>query len=85
MANVLNSWLIVRFDGNNIFSWETQVPVSSKCLIFNISITFSRAMIRSWKYNIRRNVNSGLSIVTRRKVAIIVFELGVIKNFMQKL
>ena len=39
---------------------------------------------RSWKYNIRRNVNSDISIVTMRKVAIIFFELGVIKNFMQK-
>ena len=40
--------------------------------------------ILSWKYNIRRNVNSDFSIVTMRRVAIIFFELGVVKNFMQK-
>ena len=34
-------------------------------------------------YNIRRNVNSDISIVTMRRVAIIFFELGVVKNFMQ--
>ena len=36
-----------------------------------------------WKYIIRRNVNSDFSIVTMRRVAIIFFELGVVKNFMQ--
>ena len=40
--------------------------------------------ILSWKYNIRRNVNSDFSIVTMRRVAIIFFELEVVKNFMQK-
>ena len=34
--------------------------------------------------NIRGNVNSDFSIVTMRRVAIIFFELGVVKNFMQK-
>ena len=34
--------------------------------------------------DIRRNVNSDISIVTMRRVAIIFFELGVVKNFMQK-
>ena len=38
----------------------------------------------SWKYNIRRNVNSDFSIVTIRRVAIISFELGVVQNSMQK-
>ena len=33
-----------------------------------------------WKYNIRRNVNSDFSIVTMRRVAIIFFEQGVVKN-----
>ena len=37
-----------------------------------------------WKYNIRRNVNSDLSILTMRRVAITFFELGVVKNFMPK-
>ena len=37
-----------------------------------------------WIYNIRRNVNSDFSIVTMRKVAILFFELGVVKKFMQK-
>ena len=40
--------------------------------------------IASWKYNIRKNVNSYFSIVTMRRVAIIFFELGVVRNFMQK-
>ena len=33
----------------------------------------------TWKYNIRRNANSDFSIVTMRRVAIIFFELGVVK------
>ena len=37
----------------------------------------------SWKYNIRRNVISDFSFVTMRRVAIIFFELGVVKRFMQ--
>ena len=40
---------------------------------------------RTCKYNIRRNVNSDFCIVTMRRVAIIFFELGVVKNFMQKI
>ena len=40
--------------------------------------------VRPWKYNIRRNVNSDFSVVTMRRVAIIFFELGVVKNSMQK-
>ena len=35
-----------------------------------------------WNYNIRRNVNSGFPFVTIRRVAIIYFEMGVVKNFM---
>ena len=38
----------------------------------------------TWKYNIRRNANSDFSIVTMRRVAIIFFELGVVKNSTQK-
>ena len=38
----------------------------------------------SWEYNIRRNVNSDISIVIVRRVAIIFFELGVVKKLMQK-
>ena len=41
-------------------------------------------LISSWKYNIRQNVNSDISIVTMRRIAVIFFELGVAKNFMQK-
>ena len=37
-----------------------------------------------WKYNIRRNVNSDFSVVIMRRVAIIFFELEVVKKFMQK-
>ena len=44
----------------------------------------SKINFRAWKYNIRKNVNSDLSIVTMRRVAIIFFELGVAKNYMQK-
>ena len=36
-----------------------------------------------WKYNIRRNVSSDFSIVTMREVAIIFYELGVVKQFVQ--
>ena len=36
------------------------------------------------KNNVRRNVNSGFSIVTIRRVAIVYFELGVAKKFLQK-
>ena len=39
---------------------------------------------KPWKHNIKRNVNSDFSIVTMRRVAIIFFELGVVKHFMQK-
>ena len=38
----------------------------------------------TWKYNIRRIANSDFSIVTMRRVAIIFFELGVVKNSTQK-
>ena len=44
---------------------------------------FIKDTIESWKYNIRRNVNSDFSIVTMRRVAIVFFELGVVKNFME--
>ena len=45
---------------------------------------FVKLSIFAWKYNIRKNVNSDFPIVTMRRVAIIFFELGVVKNFMQK-
>ena len=38
----------------------------------------------TWKHDKRRNINSDISIVTIRRVTIIFFELGVVKNFMQK-
>ena len=38
----------------------------------------------SWNYNIRRNVSSGFSVTTMREIAVIIFELGVVKHFMQK-
>ena len=37
-----------------------------------------------WRYNVRRNVNSDISIVTMRRVAIIFFGLEFVKNFIQK-
>ena len=40
-------------------------------------------MTLSWKYNIRKNVNSDFFIVTMSRVAITFFELGVVLNFMQ--
>ena len=40
-------------------------------------------LVSSWKYNIRRNVNSDFSIVSMRRVPIIFFELEIVKNFMQ--
>ena len=38
---------------------------------------------QAWKYSIRRSANSDFSNVTMRRVAIIFFELGDVKNFMQ--
>ena len=38
----------------------------------------------TWKHDIRRNINSDISVATIRRVTIIFFELGVVKNFMQK-
>ena len=43
--------------------------------VFGSCLQLKRKNI-SWKYNIRRNVNSNVSIVTMRRVAIIFFELG---------
>ena len=42
------------------------------------------ALCIPWKINIRRNVNSDFSVVTMLRVAIIFFELEVVKNFVQK-
>ena len=44
-------------------------------------------LVYPWKYNIRKNnirknVNSDFTIVTMRRVAIIFFELAVVKNLM---
>ena len=43
-----------------------------------------RLCVCPWKYNKTRNANSNFSIVTMRRVAIMFFKLGVVKNFMQK-
>ena len=52
------------------------------------SVSFHRAIykfwITAWKYNGRRNVNLELPIVTMRRVEITFFELGAVKNLMQK-
>ena len=53
-------------------------------LDFDINYFVMLELIESLKDNIRRNVNSDFSILTMRRVAIIFFELGVVKNFMQK-
>ena len=53
-------------------------------LDFDINYFVMLELIESWKDNIRRNVNSDFSISTMRRVAIIFFESGVVKNFMQK-
>ena len=50
-----------------------------------MNVVIEEMNVRSWKYNIRRNVNSDFSIVTMRRVAIMFFELGVVKNFMQNI
>ena len=49
----------------------------------NVKISVFVISVETWKYNISKNVNSDFSIVTMRRVAIIFFELGVVKNFMQ--
>ena len=40
--------------------------------------------LKTWKFNIRRNVSSDFSRATMSRVAIIFFELRVVKSFMQK-
>ena len=59
------------------YSWE----------IANLSILYLHGnkidiehSISSWKYNIRRNVNTDFSILTKRSVSTIFFEMGVVKN-----
>ena len=44
----------------------------------------TKILVKPWKYNIKSNINSGLSIVTMRRVATTFFELGVVKKFMKK-
>ena len=53
-------------------------------VFFEVSVSPLYLFLKSWKYDIRRDVNSDFSIVTMRRVAIIFFKLGVIKSFMQK-
>ena len=55
---------------------KTRTAMNVKISVFVISV-------ETWKYNISKNINSDFSIVTMRRVAIIFFELGVLKNFMQ--
>ena len=45
--------------------------------------SLSKSFFPSWKCYIRRNVNLDISIVTMRRVAIIFFEQGAVKYFMQ--
>ena len=49
----------------------------------NVKISVFVISVETWKYNISKNVNSDFSIVIMRRVAIIFFELGVLKNLMQ--
>ena len=51
--------------------------------IYEIILRLRSKSLKTWKYIIRRNVNSDFSVVTMRRIAIICFELGVVKNFMQ--
>ena len=44
----------------------------------------TKILVKPWKYNIKSNVNSDLSIVTMRRVATTFFEFGVVKKFMRK-
>ena len=64
----------------SIHQWKTLL-ISFTELLCN---TLEPYLVKSWRYNIRRNVNSDVSIVTMRRVAIKFFELGVVKNSMQK-
>ena len=54
------------------------------CLYIKEKKNIKRLRVCPWKYNKTRNANSDFSIVTMRRVAIMFFELGVVKNFMQK-
>ena len=49
----------------------------------NLLICFAREIKDFYHGNIRSNVNSDFSIVTMRRVKIIFFELGVVKNFLE--
>ena len=40
--------------------------------------------ITAWNYNMKSNMSSSFYFVTMYKVAIIFFEFGVVKYFMQK-
>ena len=50
-----------------------------------MNVAIEEINVKPWKYNIRRNVNSDFSTVTMRRVTIMFFELGVVKNFMQNI
>ena len=78
-------YLILIFFFNK-FSPVEKCRVTPSCL-YRDSLTFNLmtlVTVDPRKYNIRRNVNLDISVVTIRRVAIIFYELGVIKNFMQK-
>ena len=68
-------------DLNKHFPFLMAFPVS----YFDKYQHISLYKVLAWKYNKRRNVNSDFSVVTMRRVASIFFELGVVKNFMQKI
>ena len=53
-------------------------------VFFEVSVSPLYLFLKSWKYDIRRDVNSDFSFVTMRRVAIIFVKLGVIKSFVQK-
>ena len=58
------------------------------CLLLLIFFYFSPDIlftVAAWKYNIRRNVNSDLSIVIMCRVALTVFELGNCKIIHEKI
>ena len=59
-------------------------PLKRSFFLTSVKFHSSFQLAKSWNYDIRRDINAGLPVVTLRRVAIIFFEFGVVNNFMQK-
>ena len=86
MARILFNTKIIIENVKDVWYIPLILLMNNNFLIFHCVeyCVYYWLFVRPWKYNVRRNVNSDFSIVTMRRVAIIFFELGVVKQFMQK-